>query len=68
MKYLSLLFLLGAFLLSVAFRASPQSSPAVLVGAGDIADCTNIGGAQATAALLDSIPGRHWLPPVARGS
>jgi hypothetical protein len=57
MKHLSLLFLLGAFLLSVAFRASPQSSPPVLVGAGDIADCTNIGGAQATAALLDSIPG-----------
>jgi len=30
---------------------------AVLVGAGDIADCTNLAGAQATAALLANIPG-----------
>jgi len=29
----------------------------VLVGAGDIADCTEIEGAQATAKLLDDIPG-----------
>src|SRR3954463_1102004 len=32
------------------------SAPAVLVGAGDIADCVSPG-SQATAALLDSIPG-----------
>src|ERR1700751_3871939 len=30
---------------------------AVLVGAGDIADCKDLSGAQATAALLDKIPG-----------
>jgi len=30
---------------------------AVLVGAGDIADCTNLSGAEATAALLAKIPG-----------
>jgi len=30
---------------------------AVLVGAGDIADCTNLAGAEATAALLAKIPG-----------
>jgi hypothetical protein len=30
---------------------------AVLVGAGDIADCTNLAGAEATAALLEKIPG-----------
>jgi hypothetical protein len=29
----------------------------VLVGAGDIADCRNLGGAEATAKLLDRIPG-----------
>ena len=31
--------------------------PAVLVGAGDIADCTNLAGAEATSALLAKIPG-----------
>jgi hypothetical protein len=30
---------------------------AVLVGAGDIADCANLAGAEATAALLSKIPG-----------
>jgi hypothetical protein len=30
---------------------------AVLVGAGDIADCTNLTGAEATAKLLEGIPG-----------
>ena len=30
---------------------------AVLVGAGDIADCTDLSGAEATAKLLDQIPG-----------
>ena len=29
----------------------------VLVGAGDIADCRGLGGAEATAKLLDQIPG-----------
>src|SRR5258708_24925717 len=30
---------------------------AVLVGAGDIADCRDLAGAEATAKLLDKIPG-----------
>jgi len=31
--------------------------PAVLVGAGDIADCKSLAGAEATAKLLGQIPG-----------
>ena len=57
MRRPSFLFLFCVSLLSVPLKASAQGSPPVLVGAGDIATCTNIGGAQATAALLDSIPG-----------
>jgi 3',5'-cyclic AMP phosphodiesterase CpdA len=38
------------------FRPSPQHSIAVLVGAGDIAECGSRG-AEATARLLDGIPG-----------
>ncbi len=39
--------------------AKPAASdePAVLVGAGDIADCTDLSGAEATAKLLEQIPG-----------
>jgi len=40
-----------------ASPASPDGTPAVLVGAGDIADCHEIEGAKATAALLANIPG-----------
>ena len=35
----------------------PKEKTAVLVGAGDIADCKNLSGAEATAKLLDQIPG-----------
>lgn len=35
----------------------PYLPDAVLVGAGDIADCANLSGAEATAKLLDRIPG-----------
>jgi acid phosphatase type 7 len=41
-------------------RPAVSSSPdqtAVLVGAGDIADCTDLSGAEATAKLLEQIPG-----------
>src|SRR5260370_274446 len=44
-------------------RAKSSSVPpaneqaAILVGAGDIADCKDLSGAQATAKLLDKIPG-----------
>ena len=34
-----------------------NDQPAVLVGAGDIADCRTLAGAKATAKLLDKIPG-----------
>src|SRR5215470_7868144 len=34
-----------------------DSTEAVLVGAGDIADCTDLSGAEATAKLLERIPG-----------
>jgi 3',5'-cyclic AMP phosphodiesterase CpdA len=40
-----------------AGQAAPESPDPVLVGAGDIADCNEIEGARATAALLDRIPG-----------
>jgi hypothetical protein len=39
----------------VAQQTSDQT--VVLVGAGDIADCADLSGAQATAKLLDAIPG-----------
>ena len=35
----------------------PPTGDPVLVGAGDIADCPNYSGAEATAKLLDAIPG-----------
>jgi acid phosphatase type 7 len=37
--------------------AFPPSGDPVLAGAGDIADCADLSGAEATARLLDSIPG-----------
>ncbi len=37
------------------FRVAQQD--AVLVGAGDIASCDDLAGAQATAKLIDNIPG-----------
>jgi len=38
-------------------RPSPIAQPVILVGAGDIAGCKNIEGAQATAKLIEGIPG-----------
>ncbi len=37
--------------------AAKDDPPAVLVGAGDIADCKDLSGAEATAKLLEAIPG-----------
>ena len=37
--------------------SAQNDQSAVLVGAGDIADCTNLAGAEATARLLETIPG-----------
>jgi hypothetical protein len=57
-------FLAAGFLLAFASLRAHPSSPssasdlsAVLVGAGDIADCKDLAGAEATAKLLDQIPG-----------
>jgi hypothetical protein len=40
-----------------SFAAAPADQTAILVGAGDIADCKDLSGAEATAKLLDKIPG-----------
>jgi hypothetical protein len=37
--------------------ANPDESAAVLIGAGDIADCSNLFGAEATARILEQNPG-----------
>jgi hypothetical protein len=37
--------------------AAPAEQTAILVGAGDIADCKDLSGAEATAKLLDQISG-----------
>jgi acid phosphatase type 7 len=42
---------------SANFRGPSQKDAIVLVGAGDIADCRDLSGAEATAKLLDEIPG-----------
>jgi hypothetical protein len=58
---LRILPLAGAGLLAAALFASqpkaPDSLSVVLVGAGDIADCRDLSGAEATAKLLEKIPG-----------
>jgi len=56
------LLLVAAGLVAVAGSRSNSSSAAaethaILVGAGDIADCKDLAGAEATAKLLDQIPG-----------
>ena len=53
-------FFLFAFISTRAnpFSASPAADQtAILVGAGDIADCKDLSGAEATAKLLDQLPG-----------
>ena len=40
-----------------AARATTESADAVLVGAGDIASCDDLTGAEATAKLIEKIPG-----------
>ena len=42
---------------SISAQQQKSDQTAVLVGAGDIADCSDISGAEATAKLLDAIPG-----------
>src|SRR5712672_1891126 len=45
---------------SSSYSASDQA--AILVGAGDVADCSDLSGAEATAELLDQIPGTVMVP------
>lgn len=47
----------GGFLGRPARAAAQNSATAVLVGAGDIANCKMIGGAEATAKIIEAIPG-----------
>jgi len=57
------ILLFGSFFVFATNRSNsssgiPASDPgAILVGAGDVADCKNLSGAEATAKLLDQIPG-----------
>ncbi|MGA8553230.1 MAG: hypothetical protein WB630_02325, partial [Candidatus Acidiferrales bacterium] len=58
---LRLLWLCSVLTLMVSARSTAAqrkgNQVAVLVGAGDIADCADLSGAEATAKLLDQIPG-----------
>src|SRR5215469_14133219 len=49
--------ILGQARLASTRSSSPPEQTAILVGAGDIADCKHLAGAEATAKLLDKIPG-----------
>jgi acid phosphatase type 7 len=57
------ILLFGSFFGSAPDRANSPAGPSatdqsvILVGAGDIADCKDLSGAEATAKLLDQIPG-----------
>jgi len=57
--FLIALVLTGNSLESATSRLSPsaEDKPAVLVGAGDIADCLDLAGAEATAKLIEQISG-----------
>ena len=56
---LSVVWLLAFFLLHARAYPDPRAAEknAVLVGAGDISDCADPSGAEATAKLLDQLPG-----------
>lgn len=49
--------LLGLALLSDGKGSEDSKQEAILIGAGDIADCSNLAGAEATAKLLEANPG-----------
>jgi hypothetical protein len=64
LKLIAVVILAGAGLsacpkkpVSNASGAAGKNETVVLVGAGDIADCRDLSGAEATAKLLDQIPG-----------
>jgi acid phosphatase type 7 len=51
-------FILAVGASSTATQQQKSAPVDVLVGAGDIADCTDLSGAEATAKLLEAIPGQ----------
>jgi hypothetical protein len=59
--FLIVSLILAALILAPALPSSARPSEtekeAVLIGAGDIADCSDLGGAEATAKLLEANPG-----------
>jgi acid phosphatase type 7 len=59
--FLALLLVAAPAYLSFARQAKSQSGAAkdeaILIGAGDIADCTDLAGAEATAKILENNPG-----------
>src|SRR3984893_221130 len=54
---LAMLFALSSTDANVPTHPAALDEPAILVGAGDIADCRDLTGAEATAKLLEQIPG-----------
>lgn len=64
----SLLFITAVLATSVTVRSQAKPSTpekdqaAILVGAGDIADCKDLSGAEATAKLVELIPGTVMVP------
>ncbi len=63
-QFMASLILTGAAFATLASRpgslspaAAPTDQAPILVGAGDIADCKDLSGAEATAKLLDRLPG-----------
>lgn len=57
MKRAFLSILIFCATISLAQKQNKNAADPVLVGAGDIASCDDLRGAQATAKLIDSIPG-----------
>src|SRR5438477_11535750 len=55
-KMISQIAVLATVVIGLTFFGAAQQDP-VLVGAGDIASCDDLAGAQATAKLIDNIPG-----------
>jgi calcineurin-like phosphoesterase family protein len=69
-RFVSVSLLYITFALIASPRIRPQSSTkatgndqvAILVGAGDVADCKDLSGSEATARLLEQIPGTVMVP------
>jgi hypothetical protein len=65
---LSLLFAISCVITPPSIRpqashsAPAKDQTAILVGAGDIADCKDLAGAEATAKLVEQIPGTVMVP------